>query len=208
VSVPPTERQAAIAAGERHYFTGAPCKHGHVAKRFVIDRKCVECSKVNHDRWRAANPEKHRANDDRWRAANPDEARAARARWRAANPEKVKAKDARWSAANPEKVRASHARWSAANPEKVRAWNHTKRARRLAAEGRFCAADVTRITKAQGGKCACCRNRRKLTVDHIVPLVRGGSNWPSNLQMLCKPCNSSKNARDPITFMQEKGLLL
>jgi 5-methylcytosine-specific restriction endonuclease McrA len=27
------------------------------------------------------------------------------------------------------------------------------------------------------------------------PLSRGGSNWPSNLQLLCKTCNSSKNNR-------------
>jgi hypothetical protein len=28
------------------------------------------------------------------------------------------------------------------------------------------------------------------------------------LQLLCRPCNLSKSARDPIEFMQERGMLL
>jgi len=34
-----------------------------------------------------------------------------------------------------------------------------------------------------------------LTIDHIVPLHHGGSNDPTNLQILCISCNSSKGAR-------------
>lgn len=32
-----------------------------------------------------------------------------------------------------------------------------------------------------------------LTVDHIVPLSQGGTNDHSNLQVLCRPCNSAKH---------------
>jgi 5-methylcytosine-specific restriction endonuclease McrA len=39
-------------------------------------------------------------------------------------------------------------------------------------------------------------------------MARGGSNWPSNLQLLCKSCNLSKGARDAEEFMREKGFLL
>ena len=33
-------------------------------------------------------------------------------------------------------------------------------------------------------------------VDHIIPLARGGTSEDSNLQSLCKPCHSSKTARE------------
>lgn len=39
----PLERAAAIAAGEDKYFTGRPCKHGHVVERRVSNGNCVIC---------------------------------------------------------------------------------------------------------------------------------------------------------------------
>jgi hypothetical protein len=39
-------RQDALAQGSSTYFTGAPCKHGHVASRFTTTRQCVTCSSV------------------------------------------------------------------------------------------------------------------------------------------------------------------
>lgn len=34
----------ASAEGLTHYFTGKPCKRGHIAPRFVANRHCYECS--------------------------------------------------------------------------------------------------------------------------------------------------------------------
>jgi hypothetical protein len=36
----------AAAKGARHYFTGQPCKRGHVAPRFVSNTGCTECAKL------------------------------------------------------------------------------------------------------------------------------------------------------------------
>lgn len=48
---------------------------------------------------------------------------------------------------------------------------------------------------ARGGfQCRICGSHDDLTLDHIVPLSRGGRNEPSNLQALCRSCNSRKGA--------------
>lgn len=52
-------------------------------------------------------------------------------------------------------------------------------------------------------RCSYCLKRGgNLTVDHVVPLVHGGSNDPdTNLVTCCKSCNSSKNRRDLLSFL-------
>lgn len=42
-------------------------------------------------------------------------------------------------------------------------------------------------------KCLACGENRKLTIDHVIPLSRGGSNLIDNIQPLCQSCNSKKN---------------
>jgi 5-methylcytosine-specific restriction endonuclease McrA len=46
--------------------------------------------------------------------------------------------------------------------------------------------------KRQRRSCAYC-SEPATTLDHIVPLSRGGTNWEGNLAPSCRPCNSSKN---------------
>lgn len=123
-----------------------------------------------------------------------DELERERARY-AENPDKFRAKSRRYSKENPE-VAASHAR--------------NRRARMRNAEGFHTPEDVSRILEKQGYKCVYCNSdiKEDYEIDHIVALSRGGSNWPSNLQGLCKTCNRQKNNLDPIKFAQRKGRLL
>lgn len=68
-----------------------------------------------------------------------------------------------------------------------------------------CAMVVDRIgvfTKAQW-KCSCCRRKTHMptgcnspleaTLDHVLPLSKGGLHTPENLQLLCRQCNSKKS---------------
>lgn len=46
-----------------------------------------------------------------------------------------------------------------------------------------------------GGACVRCGDTERLEVDHIIPMVRGGTDDDWNLQTLCKSCNSAKRDR-------------
>jgi len=40
---PVVTRKEAIAKGLKRYFTGKPCKRGHLGVRYVADRQCIVC---------------------------------------------------------------------------------------------------------------------------------------------------------------------
>ena len=46
-----------------------------------------------------------------------------------------------------------------------------------------------------GRRCLACRARRVLSLDHVRPRARGGSNRPDNLITLCTRCNTERGAR-------------
>ena len=52
-----------------------------------------------------------------------------------------------------------------------------------------------RLVLRDGPHCKACGTTDNLTVDHIIPMSRGGSDDIDNLQLLCRRCNSRKGAR-------------
>lgn len=85
-------RQEARAIGQTWYFTGVPCKYGHVAKRQVRGG-CMQCSKERSERFYAANREDQLRKQREHRQANLDEWKAARREaWKRRSPEQ-KARD-------------------------------------------------------------------------------------------------------------------
>lgn len=57
-------------------------------------------------------------------------------------------------------------------------------------------ADVRAAVYARDGhRCVLCGTGDDLSLDHLVPWARGGSDAPANLQTMCRPCNSRKGAR-------------
>ena len=81
-------RDEARALGLKRFFTGNPCKRGHVAERDVDSRECMDCSRERARKRRAADPEGYREYGRKWRAANPEKPREYQRRWWAANKDK------------------------------------------------------------------------------------------------------------------------
>jgi hypothetical protein len=85
-----TPRKQAIAKNEMYYFTGKPCKAGHIAKRATDDRTCYECRITRSRKW------KENVN---YKETAKDSAKARTAEYRKNNPDKVTADNAKRRAA-------------------------------------------------------------------------------------------------------------
>lgn len=114
-------KKEAIARGDRYYFTGVSCKHGHVANRRTGNGDCVECVLARALDWAKKNPEKAAKNKSNWVKSNPEKALASGAEYRKNNPEKEKIRGANYRNNNIEKEISRCANYRENNREKVRA---------------------------------------------------------------------------------------
>lgn len=211
---PIIKRAAAQASGLKRYFTGKPCKHGHVAERQVSDKQCLDCKRAykQSPEGKAVSEAWMRA----WRERNPEKNKATRRVWYEKNAERVRAKGRSyrraWYAKNQLKAKASVAEYRRLNRDSVRAALRNNKARRKGAEGRHTKHDIAALMKTQRSRCAhpWCKRSLKAAyhIDHVMPIALGGSNDRFNLQLLCPTCNLRKRAKHPIDFAQENGLLL
>lgn len=105
---------------------------------------------------------------------------------------------------NPKKVLETQRDWRKRNPAKLKEYKHRRRALEAEAPGEFTAADIIRKVQEQEGCCLYCdaQGWSSLTVDHMTPLSRGGSNFPSNIAMACLSCNTSKGAMTAEEFIE------
>lgn len=89
-------------------------------------------------------------------------------------------------------------KWRINNKEKVlfiRRKSESKRRSLIKNNGDFTLEEWNKKKQEYNNCCACCKvssDISKLTVDHIVPVSIGGSNDISNIQPLCRSCNSKK----------------
>jgi 5-methylcytosine-specific restriction endonuclease McrA len=182
-------------------------------------------NKEKQKEWVRNNKDKVKKNNEAWVARDPEHARElARKRGNRAyarNPEKFKKRSAEFRKNNPEKVKISLSnkeykkkyrknhkeiitQHRKNNPEKYSAYKQNRRARELNVEGTFTAKEWKDLCKSYGNKCACCGKRRKLTIDHVIPISKGGTNYIENIQPLCGSCNSSKGTKSTDYRKKEK----
>jgi 5-methylcytosine-specific restriction endonuclease McrA len=190
----------------------------HKATRDGLNPSCKVCEKVRQQKWRdnlytlegSEKLSKYRLarsqTSRKYRANHPDRVREVQQRYRAIHRERLRIYVQQWRAANPDKTRILKQQWREANRKKVRAMSlqaiHRRRARLYNNGGSHTAEDIQRLYENQKGCCAYCGNilvkgKRKTHIDHVRPLVQGGSNSIENIAIACAKCNLSKGDRTP-----------
>jgi 5-methylcytosine-specific restriction endonuclease McrA len=184
--------------------------HKHKGHGDGLASECKLCSSIAGKAWYAANLDKARAGNKasrgahlearteyykRWCAANPDKVKANCAAWRLDNLDRKKEMDRAYGAAHREQIKEKKKRWYLANYDMVVASLHVRRALKVATGGKVTAKEWAALVESYGGRCLRCgATDKKLTLDHVVPLSKGGRNTIDNAQPLCKSCNCSKKA--------------
>jgi 5-methylcytosine-specific restriction endonuclease McrA len=180
----PNTRKEAKAAGAKYYFTGEPCKHGHVALR-KTKGTCVECLKIE---WRTSNAA---------RALLPksEAAKEAGRRYYERNKEQVIAR----AATRPkELLKAYRGVWAKNNKMQVNASNKARRRKHRDATPKWLSRtykmEIRQIyhiamtmTQTTG---------EQYVVDHIVPLRNPtvcGLHVPWNLRVITQEENLKKS---------------
>jgi len=167
--------QEARALGRKTYFTGLPCRAGHVAERRVNNSSCCECIKAWSLRYASAHREQVRTTTRAWREANPNKVQAYAEKNRARDVQSTR----EWEKRNPGKVNAK----TALRKERIRqatpGWADFAEIQKVYQR----AAEISRSTGIPHH------------VDHIVPIrskIVCGLHCPANLEAVPAAVNVRK----------------
>jgi 5-methylcytosine-specific restriction endonuclease McrA len=114
---------------------------------------------------------------------------------------------ARYREANAERYKAYMteylSEWKRENTDKIREYTFRRRAKK--AQTATGPIDYSTLWESSGGSCAICNklldrsapwpSPKFASVDHIIPLSKGGAHIQSNLQYACLDCNLRKHAK-------------
>lgn len=188
-----------IRAAARANYRANPEKFADKRRREVESGRRAELTAA----WRKANPEREAANARKWREANRERLNE-RAREIYAGDREAAAADARrWRAQNRTALRAYWRQRRLDNPDVFTERANARRAQKLATT--VGPIDVAGLWEAQGGNCGICGmpidvdarfpHDLSRSMDHIVPLSRGGTHTADNVRWTHLFCNVSKGAR-------------
>lgn len=192
---------------------------------------CMKCQSIRSLAWNKSNPQKKNDNNRKYYANNTEKVSKRDKEYRKNNLQKIVAYGKSyyqknkaqidewkrgWNKENAERLRkrrhelydreksvAAAREWRRKNPDKVRII-HTKRRTAL----RNLPSDLTptewqEIKDSYDNKCVYC-GKPASTLDHLVPVNKGGGNTKENAVPACRSCNSSKQDKSLLSFLLDR----
>lgn len=184
-----TSRKEAINLGLKYYFTGKPCKHGHVSKRKSYSGVCYECF-ITKQR-ESYDSEKACARVKDYYSRNREKRLDYAKRYNLKNREARAEYQKKWYSENRKSQIKSALDRKKEKPDLNSKWSNDYRARKLRAIPSWFESDL--VVEVYNSA-----REKGLQVDHIVPLKNDivcGLHCFSNLQLLDGSENASKGNR-------------
>lgn len=209
----PEERRAYIAAWKRADREKHPEKWQAIAKAERLKYRARRIA--NAKDWRRRNPERVKALNDLTHARNPHVPKPAQLRLvmprghkarRPADLNAAKERKRLWKLAHRDylapfdRARRATAKYRATHAVS----EQRRRARKRGNGGTFTSAEWRDKCALLGNVCIYCGEAKPLTIDHKVPLSRGGTNDITNIVPACRDCNLTKRAMTAYEFIARK----
>lgn len=171
--------------------------------------RCKECISLRSKEWYVNNLNRAKESRKEWRTHHVEFNKVYQQQYRKENVETIKEYKRKWAKdnfkhlkeykfqyrkGNSDYVKAQINQWKKDNREIVNRINNA-RLHRVRAGGRLTRQMIEEVYRSCNYTCVKCGTKEKLSLDHIKPVVLGGSNALENLQILCMPCNLSKGVQ-------------
>lgn len=195
-------RKEALAAGDKEYFTGRPCRRGNIDFRYASTGSCLcdECRDIRREACKShysRNKEYFRAKHEAYYAKHGDRIKSSKSKRDSSRRSELNAAAKVYYWMNREKRKKAAIDYIHKNYEAHKARTSARRAQSRLATPKW--ADKDKIKDFyRGASLLNCWDGPRAQVDHIVPLVSDlvcGLHCEQNLQILFAHENLSKGNR-------------
>lgn len=181
------------------------CIRGHERTPENLDKRgnCKTCHKEIAKQWQLNNTEKRKESCKTYRETNSEKVKESQVKFYKDNPEKSKEFAKKWRLDNLEIAKERVKACQKAKPE-VR--SRAAHKRRAVVHNAFVAhVTPSKIYRRDWYMCKLCNQPLNMnakaphplspSIDHVIPLTKGGTHEPSNVQAAHLRCNISKGNR-------------
>jgi len=172
--------------------------HGEGHRRFCEDNSCKN--------------DRARRRSQIWKENNPEKYKERQEKWYKNNTKKVKKRSKEWRGINTERARQIDRKSRKNNSEDYKKYNQRRRTRKLNAYVEDVDRNLLRIiyddTCYLCGDVASVDNpgsSEYINIEHIIPLVSGGTHSYSNISLAHSKCNGIKGSR-PLDELVEQNI--
>lgn len=214
------ENKERIIAKTKEWHKSNPEKRKEICKRYRDNNK--EKAREYRKHRRMENPEKYKKEYKKYYLKNRERILKSQKEYRDQYPERIREAQRKHYEINKESILKYHREFRKKYPERhkehVRKWDEKNKERRKVitmnriariknSKGQFTNEQWRDLKDQCGHTCLKCGAKEpgvRLSIDHVIPISKGGSNSIVNIQPLCLPCNQSKNIK---TTDYRKGMI-